>query len=174
MSPVFSSVKSVLLIRQKIGLKYSYANFLCMKQFSINVNLALLSMQVVRNASFPPRKQMAPQWHKWKWRKKKKSQENKTEFGRKLVIQWQAESTGKQKDARACCLMLSHGKAPNLCCIAAPELRLQKSSLQMLAHTSCISSATSNTSFITHLICLCFRASGSPGRDHRTSALTQE
>lgn len=132
---------SVLLNQSYLdkNLVYSYAHFLCMKEFSMSVNLALLLMQVVKNGSFPSRKQKAPQRHKWKLRRKKKLWENKTDFGRKLVIQRQAEATGKQKDAWACCLTPGHGEAPNLCFTTAPELRIRKSSFQMPVATSCIS-----------------------------------
>lgn len=166
-SPFFSSVKSVLLIRQKIGLKYSYTNFPCMKEFSIHLNLALLSMQVSRNGSFPPRKQMAPQWHKWKWRRKKNDKETKQILAENWWFSNRQEPLVNRKmpELAVWCL------APNLCCIATPELRPQNSGLQMLAHASYASSATSHTPFISHPS-FPRAASGTP-RDPRASAHAQ-
>lgn len=79
---------------KKFGFKYSYANFLCMKESSMNVNLALLSVYVVWNGSSPPGKQMAAQWHGGEWRRKKNKKAEEIWVGNWWSLE--TEALGKQ------------------------------------------------------------------------------
>lgn len=113
---------------KKFGFKYSYANFLCMKEFSMNVNLALLSVYVAWNGSSPPRKQMAAQWHGGEWRRKKNNKKAEEIW----VGNWWPLERQKSLANRAWCLRPRHGKAVNLCCSTALGLGLHRGSVQVL------------------------------------------
>lgn len=122
-----SFVKSVLSSRQKTLLNHPYGSFPCKKEFFDWSKM--LTIEAVRNRCFPPRKQnSAPT-------KTKEKRNQPTDFGRKLLIQWQTESTGKQGDTSDCSLMLSNSKSLSLGCIATSDMGLYKVCLQVPAHT---------------------------------------
>lgn len=101
-----------------------------MKVFSVNVNLALLSVEVAWNGSSPPREQMAPQWHQREWRRKENKKAKEI-----WVENWRFEERQKPLAKRAWCLRPRHGKAGGQCCSTALGLGLHRSSFQVLPHS---------------------------------------